>query len=253
MVSTIKKETMNERTMLSPCRVCGGDAFTHHDVLWSELIAQWGLSSGEAEYINVQQGTSCTGCGSNVRSIALADALLRWTRAAMTLKEWVDTAAARRCDILEINEAGTLSGTLSLLPGHRLVRYPECDMMTLPFEARSFDVVVHSDTLEHVPDATRGLRECRRVLRPGGACLFTVPVVVGRLTRGRQGLPVSVHGSEGCTDASLTVHTEFGADVWCRVLESGFDECRIVPYRYPAGLALIAQVAESIPTEGGQW
>ncbi|WHZ24848.1 MAG: hypothetical protein OJF47_003960 [Nitrospira sp.] len=165
----------------------------------------------------------------------------------------MDTPAARRCDLLEINEAGMLSGMLSLLPGHRLVRYPEYDMMALPFESRSFDVVLHSDTLEHVPDAMQGLRECRRVLRPGGACLFTVPVVVGRLTRGRQGLPVSVHGSEGCMDAALTVHTEFGADVWCQVLESGFDECRIVPYRYPAGIALIAQVAKPMPTEGGQW
>ena len=242
---------MNGRTIPSPCKVCGGEAFAHHDVLWRELIDQWSLSASEAEYINVQQGTSCTRCGSNVRSIALADALLRWTRTTTTLQKWVETPAARRCDLLEINEAGMLSGTLSQLPGHRLVRYPQYDMMALPFEARSFDVVIHSDTLEHVPDARRALRECRRILRPGGACLFTVPVVVGRLTRGRKGLPVSVHGSEGCTDTALTVHTEFGADVWCQVIESGFDECRIVPYRYPAGIALIAQVAELERTEGG--
>ena len=29
------------------------------------------------------------------------------------------------------------TGTLSALPGHRLVRYPEYDMMALPFEDRS--------------------------------------------------------------------------------------------------------------------
>jgi len=231
---------MNELTTLSPCRVCGGDAFVHHDVLWRELIGQWDLAQSEADYINVQQGTVCTTCGSNVRSIALADALLRWTRATMTLKEWVGTPAARRCDLLEINEAGTLNGMLSLLPRRRLVRYPEYDMMALPIASRSFDVVIHSDTLEHVPDAIRGLRECRRVLRQGGACLFTVPVIVGRLTRGRQGLPVSVHGSQECTDASLTVHTEFGADVWRFVLLAGFSECRLVSYTYPAGIALIA-------------
>lgn len=225
----------------SPCRVCGGDAFSHHDVLWGELITQWSLSASEAEYINIQQGTCCTGCGSNVRSIALADAMLRWTGASSTLKEWVITDAARRCEVLELNEAGSLTDILSILPGHRLVRYPEYDMMALPLESGSFDVVVHSDTLEHVPDPMRGLQECRRVLRPGGACIFTVPVVLGRLTRGRKGLPLSVHGSEGSTDSSLTVHTEFGVDVWCLVFESGFDECRIVPYRYPAGIALIAR------------
>jgi SAM-dependent methyltransferase len=236
----------------SPCRICGGDAFSHHDVLWGELVDQWGLSGREVDYINIQQGTCCTGCGSNVRSIALADAMLRYVCTTSTLKEWVTTDAARTCEILEINEAGSLTNILSLLPGHQLVRYPDCDMMALPFECGSFDLVVHSDTLEHVPDSSRGLRECRRVLRPGGACIFTVPVVVGRLTRSRKGLPLSVHGSEGCTDASLMVHTEFGADVWCQVLESGFDDCRVVPYRYPAGIALVAGVFETAATKGGQ-
>lgn len=236
----------------SLCRVCGGDTFAHHDVLWGELISQWGLSDREANYINVQQGTCCTVCGSNVRSIALADAILRHVHATTTLKEWVSGDQHRSCKLLEVNEAGTLSSVLANLPGHRLVRYPEYDMMALPFDNASFDLVVHSDTLEHVSDVLRGLQECRRLLRRGGACIFTVPVVVGRLTRDRKGLPRSVHGSEGCGDSSLTVHTEFGADVWCQVLESGFDECRMVPYRYPSGLALIAGVSESVLTKGGR-
>lgn len=228
----------------SPCRVCGGDDFSHHDVLWSNLIAQWGLSDREAHYINIQQGTRCTFCGANVRSIALADAILRHVHARSTLKEWVVDDAGEACDLLEINEAGSLTDDLAKLPGHRLVRYPEYNMMALPFESGSFDLVIHSDTLEHVPNPFQGLRECRRLLRRGGACIFTVPVVVGRLTRDRKGLPLSVHGSEGCGESSMTVHTEFGADVWCHVLESGFDDCRLVPYRYPAGIALIAGVSK---------
>lgn len=226
----------------SPCRVCGGRHFTHHDVLWPDLVTQWALSENEAQYINIQQGTCCTTCGANVRSIALADAILRYAQATSTLAEWAGSDVAGACRVLEINEAGSLSGVLAKLPGHRLVQYPKYNMVALPFENGSFDLVIHSDTLEHVPDPLRGLRECRRLLRRGGACIFTVPVIVGRLTRNRNGLPVSVHGSEGCTDASLTVHTEFGADVWCHVLESGFDDCRVVPYHYPAGIALVAGV-----------
>lgn len=226
------------------CRVCGGKDFAHHDVLWSDLIAQWNLEKSEADYINVQQGTCCIGCGSNVRSIALADAILRHACTKSTLKEWVKGDKAIGLALLEINEAGSLTSLLAELPRHRLVRYPDYNMMALPFESGSFDLVVHSDTLEHVPDPAQGLRECRRLLRPGGACIFTVPVVVRRLTRGRKGLPLSVHGSEGCTDSALTVHSEFGADVWCHVLESGFDDCRMVPYRYPAGIAIVAGVSE---------
>ncbi len=235
----------------SLCRVCGGGSFSHHDVLWGDLIAEWGLSKREADYINVQQGTCCTACGSNVRSIALAQAILRHVHGTSTLNDWVQAESSRTCKLLEINEAGGLTSMLTKLPGHRLVRYPEFDMMALPFESGSFDLVVHSDTLEHVPDARQGLRECRRLIRPGGACIFTVPVVMGRLTRDRAGLPRSVHGSEGCNDSSLTVHTEFGADVWCQILESGFDECRMVPYRYPAGVALVASLSEREETQGG--
>jgi len=213
-------------------------------VLWPDLIAQWGLSDREVRYINIQQGTRCMLCGANVRSIALADAILRQVRSKSTLKEWLTGDACKTCELLEINEAGSLTDDLAKLPGHRLVRYPEYNMMGLPFESRSFDLIVHSDTLEHVPDPLQGLRECRRLLRPGGACIFTVPVVVGRLTRSRRGLPLSVHGSEGCVDSSMAVHSEFGADVWCHVLESGFDDCRVVPFRYPAGIALIAGVSK---------
>jgi SAM-dependent methyltransferase len=234
---------MKEQQALSPCRVCGGREFTHHDVLWSELICEWQLSDDEVQYINTQQGTCCTQCGSNVRSIALAGGILRHARSLSTLDEWVKGEEAKICEILEINEAGSLTSVLRKMARHQLVRYPECDMMVLPFKDQSFDLIVHSDTLEHVPNPFQGLKECRRVLRPGGACIFTVPLIIGRLTRSRQDLPISVHGNLGCADTSYVVHTEFGADIWCHLLDIGFDDCRIVPYQYPAGIALVAGIS----------
>lgn len=45
----------------------------------------------------------------------------------------------------------------------------------LPFKADSFDVVVASDVLEHIDDDARAVREITRVLRPGGAFVFSVP------------------------------------------------------------------------------
>lgn len=237
---------MREPMTQLPCRVCGGRHFIHHDVLWPDLVTQWGLSVWETQYINVQQGTSCTTCGANVRSIALADAILRHACDASTLTEWAAGDSAQSYGVLEVNEAGSLTSVLRKLAGHRLIRYPEYDMMALPFKNGSFDLVVHSDTLEHVPDPVQALRECRRILRRGGACIFTVPVVLGRLTRSRKGLPVSLHGRQDGSDLSMTVHTEFGADVWCKVLDSGFDDCRVVSYRYPAGIALVAGVSGSL-------
>ena len=45
----------------------------------------------------------------------------------------------------------------------------------LPFEDQRFDAVIASSVLEYVPDAAAQLREIRRVLRPGGWLLATVP------------------------------------------------------------------------------
>jgi SAM-dependent methyltransferase len=46
---------------------------------------------------------------------------------------------------------------------------------TLPFEDGSFDLVTALDVIEHLDDDAAALREMRRVLRPGGRILVTVP------------------------------------------------------------------------------
>jgi len=45
----------------------------------------------------------------------------------------------------------------------------------LPFAAESFDGVIASDVLEHIGDDISAVGEIRRVLRPGGRLVFTVP------------------------------------------------------------------------------
>jgi SAM-dependent methyltransferase len=49
------------------------------------------------------------------------------------------------------------------------------DSTALPVASESVDCVVVLDNLEHVEDDEQALREIRRVLRPGGVFLFTVP------------------------------------------------------------------------------
>lgn len=54
----------------------------------------------------------------------------------------------------------------------RLVR-ASCER--LPFADASFDGVIHSEVIEHLPDDPAILAECRRVLRPGGVLILGTP------------------------------------------------------------------------------
>ena len=49
------------------------------------------------------------------------------------------------------------------------------DVLSLPFATGSFDHVIASEILEHVPEDERGMAEIMRVLKPGGTAAITVP------------------------------------------------------------------------------
>lgn len=52
------------------------------------------------------------------------------------------------------------------------------DITDMPqFENASFDLIVCSHVLEHVPDDTRAMRELHRVLAPGGRAILMVPIM----------------------------------------------------------------------------
>lgn len=52
------------------------------------------------------------------------------------------------------------------------IRLAEFDAQALPYSDRSKDVVILFEAIYYIPDAARFVRECRRVLRPGGRVLI---------------------------------------------------------------------------------
>jgi len=110
----------------------------------------------------------------------------------------------------------------------------------MDFETASIDVIIHSDTLEHIPDPKAALKESWRILKEGGHLFYTVPIVVGRLTRTRHGLPPSHHGSAETTREDLKVQTEYGADFWCEIFEAGFRRVALTSLIFPASVAISA-------------
>lgn len=58
--------------------------------------------------------------------------------------------------------------------------YGTADVVTeefLPFEDRSFDLVMSIEAFYYVPNPVHGAAELRRVLRPGGTAVITTPLV----------------------------------------------------------------------------
>lgn len=228
--------------MIAECCICGGTDFSFTEVLWQELILEWQLSQHETDYINRQQGLCCKCCGSNLRSIVLAKGILDSYKYSGLFSDFVESSQAARLRVLEINEAGKLTPFLKKMPLHRLVQYPDFDMTKLDMESGSYDLVVHSDTLEHVDCPLAGLSECKRILSEEGRCIFTIPIVTDRMSRSRKGLPESYHGSSETSGNDLIVHTEFGADFWQLALQVGFSSCSVHCLEYPAGLAIEALI-----------
>jgi SAM-dependent methyltransferase len=219
------------------CPCCGGSAYKQLDILSDDLIDVWGLSKQEMDCINRQQGFRCAACGSRLRSMALAAWLLRHFHEARPLCKWAESQNSNvGRSILEINEAGELTPHLNKLSGHVLATYPDVDIQELPFADASFDIVIHSDTLEHVPDPVQALSECRRVLVAGGHCVFTVPMLVNRLTRSTTGSLPSYHGASDSTKEDFRVRTEYGADVWRTLIIAGFRDYQLFSFEYPSAL-----------------
>jgi len=68
----------------------------------------------------------------------------------------------------------------------RLVRIVRGDAESLPFTPGAFTAVVSQEGLLHVPDKGRVLRECRRVLLPGGRIAFSDWIATPRLGDGER-------------------------------------------------------------------
>jgi SAM-dependent methyltransferase len=226
--------------MTMSCTICGCTRFTARKVLWPELVARADYTPEEAANIERQQGETCDRCGANLRAVALGRALQAVLGTELNLWEYAQTPEARGLRILDVNGVPGLSEALEGLPSYLRADYPAVDLQALPYPGGSFDVVLHSDTLEHVADPMAALRECGRVLGPKGSLCFTVPLRTGRLTEDRSGLPPYHHGSPLTSEDGMRVRTEFGADAWTFALRAGFSAVAIHEVAFPVAVALTA-------------
>ena len=113
------------------------------------------------------------------------------------------------------------------------------DLLRLTFADAQFDLVASFDVLEHVEDLAASLRECFRVLRPGGTLLFTAPTqfeapaTVDRVLVREDGsyeylVPPEYHGNPVDAEHGSLCFRYLGLDVLDQLRAIGFAtaECR---------------------------
>jgi SAM-dependent methyltransferase len=206
------------------CSACGAETrFVFNSwLLPPDADDEWG---DWTEEFARRETMICSSCSATLRVRRLADVLIEhYGQGAGCLAELVEEPRFRELDVAEVNSIGALHPLLARLPKLRYSEYgagtvPSEDLTSLSYGDGSLDLVLTSETFEHVPDWRRALAETRRVLRPGGRHVFTVPLVPTRPAtedvgdrgwhhaRGRG--PFRLVGRHG----DMLVRTEFGTDL----------------------------------------
>lgn len=123
--------------------------------------------------------TVCPNCGSQVRHRMLAAILDGLTNTS----EISEAELLHGKEILHFAPERQLRDRIKSVARHYVTAdydRGDCDlkldMSSMPSVGdASFDTVIASDVLEHVPDDIAAMREIYRILRPGGAAILTVP------------------------------------------------------------------------------
>jgi len=175
--------------------------------------------------LNTRQRVIAARAREVVRARGDAGADVYLTEQLTPIFAWLQGVPGARCVGSEYLGPGATGGTID--PAG--IRHEDVERLSFP-EAR-FDLVISNDVLEHVNDPRAALREMRRVLRPGGVLLMTVPFhanldtsVTRAVLEGPRlvhHLPPVVHVNPIAEDGSL-VFTDFGWDFLAQMREAGF-------------------------------
>ena len=107
----------------------------------------------------------------------------------------------------------------------------------LTYSDNTFDLLITSDVMEHVYDPDKAFNEIHRVLKPGGAHIFSVPLVnkfkptERWANKGTNGEPIFLHEPEWhgnpIDDKGSPVTMHWGYDIVDRIKKCTQDDCFI--------------------------
>jgi len=135
----------------------------------------------------------------------------------------LDAGCGSGRNMVELARYGDVTGielsptSVAVARDRRVGEVVEGSVEELPFAQDSFDFAVCLDVIEHLDDDLRTLRELRRVIRPGGRLLVTVPAYPSLWSSH----DVVNHHRRRYTNASLSAAT--GAAGWGTTFTTHFN------------------------------
>lgn len=185
----------------------------------------------------IRETYACSACRATLRYRVQASAILSLYPmvGAASLKALAEAPDFGRLTIFEPGIAGPFRGLLGKLPGYMKSFYwsdlasgetrdgvMSQDLMALSLADASVDLVITSDIFEHIRHPDRAFAEISRILKPGAAHVFSIPMTVPHPARTVPRVDVSgpadvhllpeVYHGDGVGGRSL-VYNDFGLDL----------------------------------------
>lgn len=226
------------------CHSCGRPSvfLRWADPRLTALLDSWPYSTRFKTSVATRENYFCLWCRRNYRTRMLAAVLIPHVSGAKVYEAGAFTAVAPR--LAKAAESYEVSEFIDgARPGEVVNGVRNENLENLSWPSGRFDLVVTTEVFEHVHDPWRAFAEVRRVLRPGGRHVFTVPDHDDSPTASRGSLPPVRH-LDALRVEGVLVQTDFGTDLPALLSSRGF---RTRVHAFPASEP-VTRVYESVAT-----
>jgi SAM-dependent methyltransferase len=154
---------------------------------WSDLFYKWRISSSECPscggkyFLSMRIDafmTRCLSCGANVTNLSLIPVIKMHSQISDINTCWEMSTYGATFKYLKTNFQHVY--TSEYFPGAQpdevIGGINNQDVQNLSFLDLSIDLITSNQVFEHVPNDIQGYAECYRVLKCGGALIFSVPL-----------------------------------------------------------------------------
>jgi len=215
----------------------------------SKVVDSCGWDKKFTEEINITNTLNCSCCLAKFRVRCAAESLLKyfWQGKIKSITELVNQMQEDKLTwtALETASVGGIFSDYRNLEGIVKSEYFDDvergkskdgvrseDLQNLTFDVNTFDAVISLDVFEHIADPWKAFSEVRRVLKPGGVGIITVPIDIRIKTtttiakvenEGIKYFRKPAYHCDPLREEGSPVFTEFGTDIKSKLREMGYN------------------------------